>query len=104
MRKLSNILLPAGLVCLLGTCGIAVLLTIATTASSVGFNLPFSYLQYLNLPVLSVMLPVVGILALSPFALRLAFTSEVPAEKIEAANALKSAAEVESDEYRLKAA
>lgn len=106
MKNLSNILLPAGLVCLLGACGIAVLFVIAITASSVGFDLPFSYFQYLSLPALSVALPVAGILALLPFALRLAFATEASAEKIEVAKFenLKSAAEAERDEYHLKAA
>lgn len=106
MKNLSNILLPAGLACLLGACGIAVLFVIAITASSLRFDLPFSYLQYLNLPVLSVALPVVGILAFLPFALRLAFASEASAKKAEVAKLedMKSAAEAEPDEYHLKAA
>jgi hypothetical protein len=106
MKNLSNILLPAGLLCLLGACGIAGLSILAITASSVGFDLPFSYFQYLSLPALSVALPVVGILALAPFALRLAFASEASAEKTEVAKLedLKSAAEAEHDEYYLKAA
>jgi hypothetical protein len=106
MKNLSNILLPAGLLCLLGACGIAALSILVITASSVGFDVPFSYFQYLSLPALSVALPVVGILALAPFALRLAFGTEASAKKTEVAKLedLKSAVEAERDEYHLKAA
>jgi hypothetical protein len=75
------------------------------TAASLGFNLPYTYYQYLSFPELAVLLPVAGMLALSPVVFRLAFgREEAPmASGGEAIGDAKPAVEADEDRY-LKAA
>jgi len=81
MKNLSNILLPLALLCLLGALGTAALWFFAAVAASFGFERPFIYFQYLKLPLWAVALPVTGMLALLPLALRLAFAPADTAQK-----------------------
>ncbi len=106
MKNFQKILLSVGLACGAGACGIAALSILAIFALSFGFELPFAYFQYLNAPVLAVTLPVIGMLALLPFALHLAFASEkgAPASDVVKIEARRIAVEEEHDEYHLKAA
>lgn len=85
MKNLSNILLPVALLCLLGALGMAALWFFAVIAASFGFERPFYYFQYLRAPLWAVALPVTGMLALLPLALRLAFAPADSAEKHKAA-------------------
>ncbi|MGH9755681.1 MAG: hypothetical protein ACREA2_23105 [Blastocatellia bacterium] len=81
MKNLWKIAQPLGLLCLLGAAGVAGLNTFAVIAASLGFERPFNYFQYLRVPLWSVALPALGILALLPLALRRAFTQESAAEE-----------------------
>ncbi len=83
MKNLSDILLPVAVLCVLGTVASAALWFFAAIAASFGFDRPFYYFQYLRLPLWAVALPVTGMLALLPLALRLAFAREAPSERIE---------------------
>jgi hypothetical protein len=106
MKNFSKIPLAVSLACGIGACGLAALSFFVIIASSFGFNLPFTYFQYLNAPVLSVLLPVVAMLALLPFALRLAFEREkerAAGEVVEIGGRKVMVGE-EGDEYHLKAA
>jgi phosphotransferase system glucose/maltose/N-acetylglucosamine-specific IIC component len=82
-KKLLKILQPLGLLCLLGAFGVASLNALAVIAASFGFTQLFNYFQYLRVPLWSVALPALGIMALLPLALRLAFMwgHEAEAEK-----------------------
>jgi hypothetical protein len=106
MKNFQKILLSVGLACGIGACGLAALSVLAVIALSFGFGLPFAYFQYLNAPILSVALPVVGMLALLPFALRLAFAAEkvAPAGEVINIETRRIAVEGEPDELHLKAA
>src|SRR5262249_42904686 len=81
MKNLANILLPVALLCLLGAFGVTAIGFFVVVAASFGFERLFYYFQYLKLPFWSVGLPIVGILALLPLALRLAFGSEAVTER-----------------------
>lgn len=81
MKNLWKIARPLGLLCFLGAFIVAALNTIALIAASVGFVRIFNYFQYLNVPLWSVALPAVGILALFPLALRRAFMQGPEAEE-----------------------
>jgi hypothetical protein len=72
-KKLLKILQPLGLLSLLGAFGVATINALAVIAASFGFTQPFNYFQYLRVPLWSVALPALGIMALLPLALRLAF-------------------------------
>jgi hypothetical protein len=106
MKNFQKILLSIGLACGAGACGIAALSVLAILALSFGSELPFDYFQYLNAPMLAVTLPVVAMLALLPFALRLAFAAEkaAPASDVVEIEAQRVAVEEEYDEFHLKAA
>src|SRR5262245_2734189 len=81
MKNLWKIAQPLGLLCLLGAFGVATLNALAVIAASFGFAQLFNYFQYLRVPLWSVALPAMGILALLPLALRLAFMWGPEAEK-----------------------
>lgn len=75
MNSYLKIALPIGIVCALlslmigGVC----LLVIGMHSLDPTAQLPFFYFSMLNLPVLAAALPVLGIVALLPLALRVAF-------------------------------
>jgi len=104
MRRLSDILLPVALLCLLGALGSWAFWFFAVIAASFGFERPFNYFQYLRLPLWSVALPVSGMLALLPLALRLAFTPAASAKKRKAAELedRRRGAKEGRDRYRLR--
>lgn len=106
MKNLSNILSAVSLATFIGACGIAAFSIFVVIASSFGFGLPFFYFERLNMPVLSVLLPVVGMLALLPIALRLAFAREAVTieSNVEEFDKEKSTVEQKEDDYHLKAA
>jgi hypothetical protein len=82
MKNFWRIAERLGLLCVIGTFGMFVLNTLAILAVSFGFERLFRYFQYLRIPLWSVMLPVLGIMALLPLALREAFTyKSAPEEK-----------------------
>jgi len=81
MKNLWKVAQPLGLLCFLGACLVMALNAFAVIAASFGFKQLFNYFQYLRVPLWSVALPVAGILALLPLALRLAFTQEPLAEE-----------------------
>jgi hypothetical protein len=107
MKNYTMFSLPIALACLIGACGIGFLSLAIIVANSLvpGLVLPYSYYQALNFPVLSVLLPVVGMSMLMPVALYLAFKREAPAaaEKADAENQATVTAE-ELEERFLKAA
>jgi hypothetical protein len=74
MKNFWKIAQPLGLLCFLGAFIVAALNALAIIAASLGFMQPFNYYQYVKVPLWSVALPAVGILALLPLALRRAFT------------------------------
>jgi len=104
MRNLSNILLPVALLCVLGALGSAAFWFFAVIAASFGFERPFYYFQYLRLPLWAVALPVSGMLALLPLALRLAFAPADSAEKRKATEPgdRRRGAKEGRDRYRLR--
>ncbi|HEU0174633.1 MAG TPA: hypothetical protein VFV58_10250 [Blastocatellia bacterium] len=85
MKNLWKLAEPVGLLCFLSACGVAALNVLAVIAASFGFVQPFNYFQYFRVPLWSVALPAVGILALLPLALRHAFTDKPAPEEKKAA-------------------
>jgi hypothetical protein len=82
MKNFWRIAERFGLLCVIGSFGMFVLNTIAILAASFGFERLFRYFQYLRIPLWSIILPVLGIMALLPLALREAFTYKpAPEEK-----------------------
>lgn len=85
MNKYTLLSLPVVLGCFLGSCAIGALTFAIIVADSLvpGLTTPNSYLFALNFPMLSVILPVVGMLLLAPTALYLALTPNAPAKEVE---------------------
>jgi|SRR5215510_556202 len=81
MKTYSILSLLIAVASLIGSCAIAFLSFALMLANSLvpGLVLPYQYYQALNFPVLSVLLPAIGIAILSPIALYLAFKREMPA-------------------------
>ncbi len=106
MNKLSNILLSVGLLCFAGALGMAAFCFFLVVAASFGFEWPFYYFQYLGLPIIAVGIPAAGILALLPFALRLAFGSEVSTEEdiVTTPEKWRAAAKKGRDRFRFRPA
>ena len=75
MNRYLKLALPIVLVCTLLPAGMLALFGLVLTINALDptAQLPFFYLQKLNFPVLSVLLPAVGVVALLPIAWRLAF-------------------------------
>lgn len=75
MNRFDKLALPIALGCTLGSVGIAGLALLVITLSSLDptAQLPFFYFQKLNFAAVSVLLPVVGVVALLPIVLRYAF-------------------------------
>ena len=82
MKNFWSIAERLGLLCVIGATSLAFLNLLAISAASFGLERPVRYFQYLRLPLWSVVLPVLGIMALLPLALREAFTyKSAPEEK-----------------------
>jgi hypothetical protein len=104
MKNYSKNLAPLAVLVLFGACGICALGFVVVVMEAVGFGggLPFFYFQRLSLPLLSVALPVLGMIL---FALVLTGISG-ESEKVIAPSAAATAGgdKSEPDEIRLKAA
>ncbi len=74
-EKNELIALAPALGCLIGACATGSLLLVVAVINSFvpTATTPFFYVQHLNFPILSIALPVIGMLILAPFALRMAF-------------------------------
>jgi hypothetical protein len=82
MKKYPLFALPLGVATLACTFLISVLsgVVILMHALIPTAQMPFFYFEYLNLPVLSIALPIIGMLALAPIALWMAFARETATE------------------------
>lgn len=62
MKNYANILTPVATLCFVGSLAIhgAMVLVTLLTGSHIGGNLPMTYMESLNLPMMSILLPVVG--------------------------------------------
>ncbi len=62
MKNYAMILTPVAILCLVGTLGIhgAMALVTVLTGAHIGGDLPTIYMEHLKLPLLSIVLPVVG--------------------------------------------
>jgi len=100
------LLVAAGCIAISSLIAVLSLIVISTASVDLAGGLPFTYFQQLNLPMLSVLLPFIGMVALLPIALRLAFGHEVSLPTIEHAAASELAPPVETpqEEHYLKAA
>ncbi len=105
MNRYDKLALPIALVCTVLPAGMLALfgLVISIHALDPTAQLPFFYLQRLNFPVLSVLLPVVGMVALLPIALRLAFAQEA-VEAAAPAAAVTQVSQPSLETHYLKAA
>ncbi|MDX2032247.1 MAG: hypothetical protein SF339_16355 [Blastocatellia bacterium] len=97
-------MIPA-LACLLGACmtGGLLLFVVIINAFVPTATTPFFYVEYLNIPILSIALPVVGMLILAPVTLRMAFSREEAAAAPTASEATQDAP-IAHDDHHLKAA
>lgn len=66
MKKYAIFFLPVAAICLVGslTIGGAVILVTVLTAGDVASGLPMKYFEFLSMPILSVVLPVIGMVFL----------------------------------------
>ena len=105
MNRYLKLALPIALICTLLPAGMLALfgLVLSINAIDPTAQLPFFYVQKLNFPVLSVCLPIVGMVALLPIALRMAFAKET-VEAEAPATAAAPAHEPSLDTHYLKAA
>lgn len=108
MKRYPYLALPIAAGCIVISSLIVVLsvMVIALASVDLAGGLPFTYFQQLNLPMLSVLLPFIGMVALLPVALRLAFGHEATLSTVEHAPLSEPVAQVESppEEHYLKAA
>ena len=105
MNRYFKFALPIALGCMLIATGLLALfgLVLSLHALDPTARLPFFYLQRLSIPVLAVCLPIIGMVALLPIALRMAFAKEA----VEAAAPAVTAAPVSEprlETHYLKAA
>jgi len=107
MKKITNSLMPLAALVLFGTCLVSILVLLVVLMTSVGFadGIPLFYYQRLNLAVISVALPIVGMIL---FAAILLGIPGKPAETrltvIENATNLPMIEEGKKEEYLVKAA
>jgi hypothetical protein len=82
MKKIANSLLPLAALALFGTCLVTVFDLLVVLMASLGFSneAPSSYYQGLNLPIISVALPIVGMIL---FAAILVGLPGKPADAVE---------------------
>src|SRR5262245_59254286 len=64
MKKITNSLMPLAVLVLFGTCLVTVfgLLVVLMTSVGLADGVPLSYYQRLNIPVISIALPIVGMI------------------------------------------
>jgi hypothetical protein len=82
MKKIANSLLPLAALVLFGTCLVTVFDLLVVLMTSVGFanEAPSSYYQILDIPIISVTLPIVGMIL---FAAILLGVTGKPADDVE---------------------
>jgi hypothetical protein len=102
MNRYLKFALPIALVCALSSIGLFALYVLVISMHSFAptAQLPFYYFQKLNFPALAVLLPIVGMAALLPYALRLALAKETAATVTTKAQTLEASIET----HYLKAA
>jgi hypothetical protein len=108
MKKIGNSLMPLAALVLFGTCLVSVFSLLVVLLTSVGFadGVPLFYYQRLNVAVISVALPIVGMILFAAILLRLPRKSAEAAELtvIEGATNLPVSEEAKKEEYLAKAA
>ena len=108
MKKIANSLLPLAALVLIGTCLITVfdLLVVLMTSVGLANEAPSSYYQIMDIPVISVTLPIVGMILFAAILLGLpgkpAGADESPAAKRRMYPSMNE--EGKKDRRRLKAA
>jgi hypothetical protein len=107
MKKIANSLLPLAALVLIGTCLVTVfdLLVVLMTSVGIASEAPSSYYQILDIPIISVTLPIVGMILFAAILLGLpvkpADADESPATKRRMYPSLNE--EGKKDKRRLKA-
>jgi len=73
MKKIANALMPLAALALFGTCLVSVFGLLVVLMTSVGFadGVPLSYYHRLNIPIISVALPIVGMILFTAISLGL---------------------------------
>ncbi len=108
MKKIANSLMPLAALVLVGTCLVSVFGLLVVLLTSVGFadGVPLFYYQRLNVAVISVALPIVGMILFATILLGLPRKSAEAAELtvIEGAANLPVNEEGKKEEYLAKAA
>jgi hypothetical protein len=108
MKKITNSLMPLAVLVLFGTCLISVfgLLVILMTSVGLADGVPLSYYQRLNIPVISIALPIVGMILFTAILLGLPRKSAeaVRLTVIEGAEKLPVTEEEKKEEHLAKAA
>ena len=108
MKKIANSLMPLAALVLVGTCLVSVFGLLVVLLTSVGFadGVPLFYYQRLNVAVISVALPIVGMILFATILLGLPRKSAEAAELtvIEGAANLPVSEEGKKEEYLAKAA
>jgi hypothetical protein len=108
MKKIANSLMPLAALVLFGTCLVTVfdLLVVLMTSAGVANEAPLSYYQGLNIPIISVALPIVGMILFAAILLGL---PGKPADAVESTATKRDIyrtmnEEEKKDKRRLKAA
>ena len=108
MKKIANSLMPLAALVLFGTCLVTVCGLLVVLMTSVGFadGEPLSYYQRLNIPIISVALPIVGMILFAAILLGL---PSRPADAVESTATERDLypsmnEEEKKDKRRLKAA
>ena len=108
MKKIANSLMPLAALVLFGTCLVSVLGLLVVLMTSGGFadGLPLFYYQRLNVAVISVALPIVGMILFAAILIGLTRKSAEDAELtvIEGAATLPVSEEGKKEEHLAKAA
>jgi hypothetical protein len=81
MNRFLNMLLPIGVLCILGTGALAAFWFVMVVAASFGFQWPFHFFQHMGLPALSIAIPVIGMLIFIPFARRMVVEADRALQK-----------------------
>jgi hypothetical protein len=108
MKKIANSLMPLAALVLFGTCLVSVFSLLVVLLTSMGFadGVPLFYYQRLNVAVISVALPIVGMILFAAILLGLPRKSAEAAELtvVEGATNLPVNEEGKKEEYLAKAA
>jgi hypothetical protein len=107
MKKIANSLMPFAAIVLVATCLISVFSLLVVSLESVGLagGVPWGYYQRLNIGLISVALPVVGMLLFAVILLGLRGTAAEAAKPAVIESAIKlPMMERETEENRAKAA